>query len=126
MTKSTGKRIATDAEKRLRQRQGREKKLAKMVISILIDEGFSLSVHDGEELAIIKCRDKKQVLAAMMSTDEDSLWVYRPGVAERYGWLYFVYGNDGYDVINDHTTNLEELLGPVTAEIDKMQEEVCA
>lgn len=25
------------------------------------------------------------------------------------GWVYLVYGNDGYDVVSDYTTNLDEL-----------------
>jgi len=26
------------------------------------------------------------------------------------GWVYFVYGNDGWDVVSDYTTNLEAVL----------------
>jgi len=28
------------------------------------------------------------------------------------GWVYFVFGNDGYDCISDYTTNLEGFLAP--------------
>jgi hypothetical protein len=50
----------------------------------------------------------------LMSTDEDYLMVYEPGKKERLGWIHLVYGNDGYDVVSDYTTNLEALVDPIT------------
>lgn len=37
-------------------------------------------------------------------------WTERP-----IGWVRFVYGNDGHDVISDYTTNLESVLEPINA-----------
>ena len=39
-------------------------------------------------------------MAAIMSTDEDQLVFYRPNVGEPAGWVFLVYGNDGYNIIN--------------------------
>lgn len=61
--------------------------------------------------------DANAILAAMFSTGEDRLFVHLPthtGETEWCGWVYFVYGNDGWDVVNDYTTNLESILQPVT------------
>jgi hypothetical protein len=49
-----------------------------------------------------------------METDDDRLFVYKvdgpKGRRDWFGWVFFVYGNDGYDVISDYTTNLESSL----------------
>jgi hypothetical protein len=29
-----------------------------------------------------------------------------------HGWVLFIYGNDGWDVISDYTCNLEPIMGP--------------
>lgn len=31
------------------------------------------------------------------------------------GWIFLVFGNDGYDLVSDYTTNLETFLAPVSA-----------
>lgn len=41
------------------------------------------------------------------------------------GHLYFVFGNDGWDVLADYTTNLEDLLPKTMALIDKLMDEAC-
>ena len=55
----------------------------------------------------------------MRTTDEDCLFVRtRPGDpfdrgedrAPFDGWVQFIYGNAGFDVINDYTVNLEAAL----------------
>ena len=68
-------------------------------------------------------------MAAMFTTDEDRLWFSRPedenlkGSPERnHGWVYFVYSNDGHDVISDYTTNLEGLLKKANLLADKYEE----
>ena len=33
------------------------------------------------------------------------------GKINSIGWVYLVFGNDGWDVISDYTTNLEFLMG---------------
>jgi len=39
----------------------------------LINQGYFLSVWDGEEFAIRQSSDAKDVITAMMQTDEDSI-----------------------------------------------------
>jgi hypothetical protein len=38
------------------------------------------------------------------------------------GWVRFIYGNDGWDVMNDYSTVLEPYLIKTNALIDEMQE----
>ena len=47
-------------------------------------------------------------MAAMFSTDEDYLYVHKG--KEKAGWVRFIYGESGWDVICDYTTNLESLM----------------
>jgi hypothetical protein len=89
-----------------------ERQVARRAIAALLAAGHEVSVHDGEEFALRRSRDPKAILGAMFSTDEDELISHgAKGVGP--GWVKFVYGNDGWDVISDYTTNLEKVLEPV-------------
>jgi hypothetical protein len=44
----------------------------------------------------------------MFKTDQEHIRVFRDN--EQIGWVFFVYGNDGWDVVNDYTTNLEFIM----------------
>lgn len=98
-------------------RQRIERRIAKAAIAGLLDAGFFLSVYDGEEVALRRSRDAKAIADAMGATDEESLFAYRPIPAtdnaprwQRVGSVLFVYGNDGWDVIADHSTSLNSPL----------------
>jgi hypothetical protein len=90
------------------QRQEIEKKIARKVIDDALASGYTLDVHDSEEWVIQNSSDADAVMAAMFSTDDDSLHIRKDG--ERIGWVWFIYGNSGWDVISDYTVNLEDLL----------------
>jgi len=96
-------------------------RVERIVVSKIISEakaaGYTLSVHDGQELVVKHSTSRKDILAAMFSVDEEHLIINKDG--KRLGWIFLVYGNSGWDVICDHSTNLEELLKPVQALADK-------
>ena len=46
----------------------------------------------------------------MFSTDEDYFYAYRPEETERAGYVHFVYGNEGWNVISDNSLSLEPAL----------------
>lgn len=122
MTVNLGKREASAADRALKARIKLEKRVVKLTIDTLLEEGYVLSVYDGEETTVSKSRDAAALLDAMMTTDEDYIFVYRPeDMTKRYGWVFFVYGNGGWDSINDHTTNLEEELAPVFAKCEEWE-----
>lgn len=98
-----------------------ERRIAQQAIADLLEAGYTLGVNDGEEITIKESTDAEAVLKAMATTDEDYLLAYRDG--KRVGWVRFIYGNDGWDVINDYTTNLEEALTKTTALTDKFSDE---
>ena len=103
----------------VKMRQELERRIAEAAIKQLLANGFSLGVFDGGETVLERSKDAKAVLKAMFTTDEDELIVSRDSEDQDFGWVKFIYGNDGYDVIHDYTTNLEEYLTEATALGDK-------
>ena len=102
-------------------RQNVEREIAQLTIKTLLAAGYQLAIYDGEEVHP-KTRRAHKALEAMMQTDEDYILVFVPDQPKRHiGWVRFVYGNDGWDVINNYTTNLERVLAPVTAYCDSLQ-----
>jgi hypothetical protein len=96
-----------------------EQKIARYTVRTLLRAGFLLSVYDGEEITVIRSTDAATICNAMSTTDEDYLFVYRPTEQERFGWVRFVYGEYGYDVICDYTTNLDEQMETINKYAEK-------
>jgi hypothetical protein len=92
-------------------RQEVERKIVAAVIDGALAAGYTLDVNDGEETTLTKSADKGKILAAMFTTDEDWLLVNDAKGRAKFGWVRFIYGNDGWDVVSDYTTNLEPIMG---------------
>ena len=102
----------------IKLRQELERRIARRCILDLIEAGYTVSVYDGEEVTV-KCSTKAtEILKAMMTTDEDYLFAMDDKGVRR-GWVRFIYGNDGADVINDYTTNLDPALKRTNALIER-------
>jgi|SRR5215831_8477711 len=93
-------------------RQHIERMIVRRVILDALRAGYSLNVNNGGDLDELPepTTDRKLILDTMFATDEDRLDFYPSTPEQKGGWVYFVYGNDGYDVISDYTTNLETVL----------------
>lgn len=101
----------------VRLRKELEKKIAQRAIKDAIKAGFSLTVYDGEEEVLKKSINAPLILQHMFTTDEDMLIFYRDD--KKIGWAMFIYGNDGYDVLSDYTTNLHDVLKGANKLADK-------
>lgn len=98
----TCKRIATEA------------KIARICAKALVQSGYNIKVNDGEEDVTPYTGDLKVIEEAMFSTDEDYFFTLRHTEnGQERGWVRFIYGNDGWDVINDYTTSLEHVMSKV-------------
>lgn len=120
----------------LKTRLDIERRIRNKTVDVLIDAGYYLTVDDGEGTPVVRSKIKQEVKNNMGGVDEETLRVYKlnpeydaskPSRENNrqhlcVGWIFFVYGNDGYDCINDHTTNLEEVLKPVTEYASKQEE----
>lgn len=91
-----------------------EERIVHNAVHELLDHGFTLSVDNGgDDYEIDRSVDAEAVIAELMNTDEDRL-LARAGESIK-GWVHFVYGNDGHDVICDMTVSLEPYLPETTA-----------
>lgn len=104
-------------------RQRIERQIARQTAKDLIAAGYRVAVFDGEEIALTASTDVRAIMAAMFSTDEDYLIAMTPGEdgkMKRAGWVRFIYGNSGWDVINDYTTNLEAALAETNTLVNQL------
>jgi len=76
------------------------------IICAVIDDalaaGHVISVNDGEEWTVRKSADRAEVIAALVTTDADTLSI-RDAEGVRVASVYLVYGNEPGVVICDHT-----------------------
>jgi hypothetical protein len=95
-----------------------ERAIIRRAITDVLAAGYLVRVHDGEDWACEPTLDLGVLMAAIMATDEEKLVVYRHDSKGAkwvpHGWIFLVHGNDGWDVINDYTTNLEDVLKGAT------------
>lgn len=82
----------------------------------LLSCGYSIDVYDGEGYALKRSHSAAAIMDAMRSTGEDYLYPYNGD--RQAGWVHFIYGNDGYDVIADYTISLEMALSGADALAD--------
>ena len=79
--------------------------MAQVILDALV-AGYSISVDDGEDEHMPQ-QTLGDILAIMGATDcGDWLRFADPAnQGKRVGWIHFIYGNDGYDVIADYSAN---------------------
>jgi hypothetical protein len=97
----------------VKMRQEVERKIAEALINQALAAGYQISVDNGEDEESGVWDTSEEILASMFQTDEDRLYMWKDG--DRFGWVYFVYGNDGWDVISDYTTNLDHIMSDANA-----------
>ena len=86
-----------------------EAAIVRNAVHELLDHGFTLSVDNGgDDYEIDRSIDAEAIIAQLMNTDEDRLLARTNDIIK--GWVHFVYGNDGHDVICDMTVSLEPYL----------------
>lgn len=104
--------------KRLAARQDMERRIVSKIIDVVLDNDYTISIDSGDDIAICQSSDKEDILAAMFSTDEDKILLYKDGKSKGYIWL--IYGNSGWDVIHDYSSSLEVMLNPVHDLVDSV------
>jgi hypothetical protein len=105
----------------VKMRQEVEKKIFKQAIQSLLAAGFAVSIDNGgdDEYEIKDSTDLAAIIKASNLTDEERVYVRKLNEpiargSHFFGWVFFVYGNDGWDVISDYTINLEPFIGDGT------------
>jgi hypothetical protein len=103
-----------------------EKRIARKVVRALLAAGYEITVNNGgDRNEIPYSTDFSQIVGAMFATDEEHL-ITRKADAFKDGaplksFVFFVYGNSGYDVICDYGMSLEPVLAPINEYCDKVE-----
>lgn len=100
-------------------RQSIEKQIVQAAVEGLIAAGYRVAVFDGEEIAQTPTTNTTEIMQALFACDTEWLHVHDE-VGKHIGWVALVYGNDGWDVIQDHTVNLEPALEKAAALADQL------
>jgi hypothetical protein len=102
----------------VRARQDTERRIVDEIAKALIQAGYIIRVHDGEDWATKRTSDPVTIQKAIMQTDEDAFIVYKAESKSPFGRVDFVYGNDGYDVTSDWTMGLDEIIQPIVSKFN--------
>ena len=96
-----------------------EKKIVGLILNSAYSSGYTCRLYDGESWVTDKNATIKEIMYYLMTTDEETLVIYDES-GKRVGSIFLVYGNNGYDVITDHTDNIEinDILSEVFTWID--------
>lgn len=87
-----------------------ETKIIKALVREALHAGYHIGVHDGEEMALKPCAKVDTIIGALFSVDEEHL-IFYDEEGKKAGWVLLIHGNSGWDVIADHTVNLEKVMG---------------
>jgi hypothetical protein len=81
-------------------------KIVRKLVDDALAAGLVVSVNDGEEWTVKKSRERAEILGALATTGEDHLR-FRREDGSNVGTVSLIYdnGNEGCDVISDHTAN---------------------
>lgn len=111
-----------------------ERAIVERVVDALIAANYRVAVslergYDLDEM-LMGSRDRDAIIDAATAGDECHIFaqpakgkLIDKGRVVSDGWIYLVFGNDGYDLISDYTTNLESLLAPVNTYADTIAEQ---
>ena len=87
-----------------------EVKIGESLVEVLLKDGFTITVEDGEEVTLRQSSCANEVKEAMCTTDWDNLYIYRKN--KRFGHVWLIWGND-CDVITDWNERLDQYVNPI-------------
>ena len=101
-----------------------EQKIATKVVEDILAAGHTITIayHDSNSDTIVQSTDAAAIVAELNQCDVEYLLVHRAGSNrfEHLGWVEFVYGNDGYDLISNNTIGIDHLLAGAEALADRI------
>lgn len=83
--------------------------LVRRLVGDLLAAGYTITVDDGDDRPVKKSTDVEAIVDAVFAVDECYLYVH-DSKPKAFAWVRLILGNTGWDSINDHTVNLEEVL----------------
>ena len=115
----------TITSSKIAKRQRMERSIARAFIRSPIAAGYTINVDNGgDEYELpTPTNSLRTVMKTMFATDDERLYLFKNGQPDPFGWVYFTYGESGWDVICDYTINLEPLMGLANKLSDKYQDQ---
>lgn len=117
-------------EKSIRRRILIERAIVRRAVrDILVADGgaYCISVYDGEEYPVKRSRDLNEIMDEVGTCDEEYLYVHHVDQDDvkgtKVGGIMLVHGNDGWDVIADHTDSV--LMAELLAEAIRLADLWC-
>jgi hypothetical protein len=104
-----------------------EKRIASTIVKSAIAQGYSVTIDNGGgwegDYEIEGATQAAPAIRALMATDEETI-IFCKG-PRKVGAVFLVYGNDGWDVISDHTVNAEtySILQPALNLANKLEQQ---
>lgn len=97
------------------KRIGTEIRIVKRTVDALIKAGYWLNVDNGGDTEELDepTQDREALHKVLGETDDERIMVYRAVDGPLCAWVLLVYGNDGWDVISDYTTNIDPIIEPI-------------
>lgn len=103
-----------------------ERAIVTKVVMDAIEQGYSLTLNNGGDTdEIIQCKDADTFIKELFATDEEHIKFYDK-YGKYVGFVYLVYGNDGYDVICDCsvTKEVKEIIRGAEALANEYESEI--
>lgn len=99
-----------------------EREIIKALVGEAFKQGFTKIIIDngGDDDERIICTNLEEVMASIRQTDEENLFFEHPD-GRAMPWVFLVYGNDGYDVIADHSWSLNKMIDTIQPLIDTLE-----
>ena len=106
-----------------------ETEIVSQLVTDLLAAGLAIKVEntiDPNGPDMIQTRDRMLILNNLGHMEEQAIEAYDTTQGRRVGFWFLVYGNDGYDVIADHsdTHEVEKLMKTVNLMIEEYQERI--
>lgn len=101
-----------------------EAKIIRRMLRTAKKNGWNFSVYEGEDLAIGINQDVEATIKACGSTGQDWIRFYdAEGKKLGYVWVIYNNGNDGLDLITDHSLSngIEEFMDEICEYVDTLQ-----
>jgi hypothetical protein len=106
----------------LRRRITLETTITKKLIARLLSQwSNNLAINSGDDADDYAGRNRTKLVSACLGVDDCRVYLMNADGKTANGWVYLVYGNDGWDLISDYTTNLEDMLAPINTYCDSQQ-----
>ncbi len=99
-----------------------EEQIIKLAVKELLEADFLLSVTDTNDVIQVKTDQLYLITSALHNDVENMLHCFSNDVL--IGYVYFVYGNNGFDVISKHSASIETYIKTTLELSEYLQERI--